>query len=64
MQVRKALAIWKLRQTIEDKLKENEQFDLYRNLELPLASILGKMESTGVKTDKDTLLETWNPTFS
>ena len=27
------------------------------NLELPLASILGKMESTGVKTDKETLLE-------
>ena len=33
------------------------QFDLYHDLELPLATILGKMESTGVKTDKETLLE-------
>ena len=46
-----------LRSTIEEKLKENEQFDLYHKLELPLATILGKMESTGVKTDKQALAE-------
>ena len=54
---RNALAVWKLRPTIEEKLKENEQFDLYHELELPLATILGKMESTGVKTDKQALAE-------
>lgn len=54
---RKALAVWKLRSTIEEQLKENEQFDLYHDLELPLAAILGKMESTGVKTDKAALAE-------
>ncbi len=54
---RKALAVWKMRETIEEQLKENEQFDLYHDLELPLAAILGKMESTGVKTDKAALAE-------
>ena len=54
---RKALAVWKLRATIEEQLKENNQFDLYHDLELPLAAILGKMESTGVKTDKSALAE-------
>ncbi|WP_172368882.1 DNA polymerase I [Sporosarcina jiandibaonis] len=54
---RSALATWKLRTTIEEQLKENEQFDLYHELELPLAAILGKMESTGVKTDKQALAE-------
>ena len=52
---RKALAVWKLRQTIETQLKENEQFDLYHELELPLALILAEMESTGVAADKDAL---------
>ncbi|MHA6260646.1 DNA polymerase I [Sporosarcina sp. CAU 1771] len=54
---RKAQAIWELRESLEEKLKENDQFDLYHDLELPLATILGKMESTGVKTNKETLAE-------
>ncbi len=48
---RKARAVWELRPTIEEKLKENELFELYHELELPLAKILSKMEVTGVKTD-------------
>ncbi len=55
--VRKAMAVWKLRNTMDDKLKENEQYELYHDLELPLATILGKMESDGVKVDKQTLLD-------
>jgi DNA polymerase I len=54
---RKAQAIWKLHAEIEEKLKENDQYDLYHELELPLAAILGKMETTGVKTDRETLLK-------
>ncbi len=54
---RKALAIWKLRPIVEEKLKESNLFDLYHDLELPLALILGKMESTGVKVDKNALAE-------
>ena len=57
---RKAQAIWKLRPIIEEKLKENEQYDLYHELELPLAKILRKMESTGVKTDLETLARNWS----
>ena len=37
---RKAQAIWNLKPTLEEKLKENEQYSLYKELELPLASIL------------------------
>lgn len=55
--VRKALAVWKLRNTMDEKLKENEQYALYQDLELPLATILGKMESDGVKVDRDTLVD-------
>ncbi|MFJ7971081.1 DNA polymerase I [Psychrobacillus sp. NPDC096389] len=54
---RKAQAIWQLKPTLEEKLKENEQFELYKELELPLASILGTMESDGVKVDKQILVE-------
>lgn len=52
---RKAFAIWSLQPVVEEKLKENEQFELYYELELPLASILGSMESKGIKVDIPTL---------
>lgn len=48
---RKVKAVWLLKPRLEEKLRDNEQFDLYHELEMPLAKILGKMESTGVKTD-------------
>ncbi len=52
---RKALGIWHLKPIVEKKLKENEQFELYKELELPLASILGSMESDGVSVDRQVL---------
>jgi len=52
---RKAFAIWSLQPVVEEKLKKNEQFELYYELELPLASILGSMESKGIKVDIPTL---------
>lgn len=52
---RKAFAVWSLRERIEQRLTENEQYDLYRQLELPLARILSKMESQGITVSKDTL---------
>ncbi|MDI7740488.1 DNA polymerase I [Lysinibacillus fusiformis] len=52
---RKSFAIWSLQPVVEEKLKENEQFELYYELELPLASILGSMESKGIKVDIPTL---------
>lgn len=52
---RKALAVWHLQPVLEERLMENEQFELYKNLELPLASILSKMESQGITVHVDTL---------
>jgi len=52
---RKALAVWTLKPTLENKLSENEQYNLYKELELPLASILGKMESEGIRVNISTL---------
>ncbi|MER2112295.1 MAG: DNA polymerase I, partial [Solibacillus isronensis] len=52
---RKAVAVWKLQPVLEQTLKENEQFELYKELELPLAHILGKMESEGITVNIDTL---------
>lgn len=53
--VRKALTVFELRQSLEDKLKENEQFELFYELEMPLSLILADMESTGIKVDLDRL---------
>ncbi|MFJ6267257.1 DNA polymerase I [Lysinibacillus xylanilyticus] len=52
---RKAFAVWSLQPKLEALLKENEQFELYKNLELPLASILGEMESEGITVNRATL---------
>ena len=54
---RKAIAVWTLYPILEEKLKENEQYELYHELELPLARILGKMESEGITVKVDTLEE-------
>ncbi len=52
---RKAFAVWSVQPKLETLLKENEQFELYKNLELPLASILGEMESEGITVNRATL---------
>lgn len=52
---RKALAIWHVQPIAEKKLKDNEQYDLYHDLELPLARILGQMETEGITVKVDTL---------
>lgn len=52
---RKAYAVWTAQPKLEQLLRENEQFDLYKELELPLASILAEMESEGVRVDRATL---------
>ena len=52
---RKAKALFQLKADAEAKLIENEQEDLFKELELPLAAILATMESTGVKVDQKQL---------
>ncbi|GAB3806770.1 DNA polymerase I [Virgibacillus kimchii] len=55
--VRKANALYELKDKMETQLKENEQYELLKELEMPLALILGDMEHTGVLVDKEKLEE-------
>ncbi|MGE6628919.1 DNA polymerase I [Bacillus sp. NPDC077027] len=48
---RKAAAITALHDLTLEALENNDQHELYEDLELPLALILGEMESLGVKVD-------------
>lgn len=52
---RKAHTIFRLSDILAEKLKENEQSDLFYHLEMPLALVLAKMEEYGVKVKADTL---------
>ncbi|GAE27910.1 DNA polymerase I [Halalkalibacter wakoensis JCM 9140] len=53
--VRKADAMFQLKPVLEQELIENKQEELFRELEMPLSIILGRMETTGVKVDKEQL---------
>ena len=54
---RKALAISTLKKQMLEKLKEHQQADLYRDLELPLACVLSAMEIQGISVNQDKLEE-------
>lgn len=54
---RKTGMIYRLREKVINQLKENEQYGLFEELEMPLAVILGEMEHTGVKVDQQRLKE-------
>ncbi|PAE41904.1 DNA polymerase I [Bacillus sp. 7884-1] len=53
--VRKSLAMFDLKQKLEDELKTNEQYELFTELEMPLSLILADMESCGIKVDSERL---------
>ncbi|MDC3415739.1 DNA polymerase I [Aquibacillus salsiterrae] len=53
---RKTTMIFELKEIVEQELKENSQYELFKELELPLALILGEMEAIGVEVDKGRLL--------
>lgn len=55
--VSKAKAIYDLKDTVIEKLKAEEQYDLYQNLELPVAYILADMEFEGAKINISVLKE-------
>ncbi|MBP2002872.1 DNA polymerase I [Halobacillus andaensis] len=48
---RKAAVLYKLKETMDAQLQQNEQYELYEELEMPLALILGEMEHWGVQVD-------------
>ena len=47
--------IYTTKAKVIEQLKDEEQFDLYQNIELPLTFILADMEYCGVKVDVNTL---------
>ncbi len=53
--VRKSLAMSDLRDKLEDELRENEQYELFEKLEMPLSLILADMESCGIRVEQDRL---------
>ncbi|GEK30099.1 DNA polymerase I [Kurthia zopfii] len=54
---RQALAVFTVRDRVLKKLHENEQFDLYNEIELPLAKVLAGMEIEGIRVEASTLEE-------
>ncbi|GAB4075006.1 DNA polymerase I [Barrientosiimonas marina] len=52
---RKTRSLFQLSDKMEEQLKANEQFNLLKELELPLALILAEMEHTGVQVDTERL---------
>ena len=53
--VRKAYAVYQLKETLEEQLRKNEQFELFQDLEMPLTLVLGEMETKGVSVDTEFL---------
>ncbi len=53
--IKKAYALSILTDVLTKRLKENNQWDLFVNVELPLAFVLADMEKRGVKVDIDLL---------
>ena len=51
----KAKFIYDIRNTILDKLKEEEEIDLFNNIEMPLTEVLADMEITGIQIDYEYL---------
>lgn len=53
--VKKAKAIYDLKDKLIDILKEQDQYSLFYNIEIPLSDCLGDMEYEGMKIDIDEL---------
>jgi DNA polymerase I len=58
--VRKAKAIYDLKDRLISELEKNDQYTLFTDLEMPLSVILANMESVGVRVDIDRLKEMGN----
>ena len=55
--VQKSLAILSLKDELIKRLKDNNQLELFTDIELPLSLVLAKMEYDGIKVDRERLLE-------
>lgn len=52
-----AYGLFKVDCILQNKLQENNQFALYRDIELPLAKVLYDMEKTGFKVDEEIIVQ-------
>ena len=52
-----AVAVLELAEELTTQLQQIDSFELYHDLELPLARILARMDATGIAVDVDTLEE-------
>ena len=55
--VERARFIYETKELLENKLKEENVIDLFKNIEMPLSTVLADMEFTGVKVDPNKLDE-------
>ncbi|MBO9130605.1 DNA polymerase I [Bacillus sp. 165] len=53
--VRKAGTLYKVKESFIEELQKNEQYELFTELEMPLAIVLADMEYTGVSVDANRL---------
>ncbi|WP_455684163.1 DNA polymerase I [Thomasclavelia sp.] len=58
--VKQAKAIYVLKDKAIDRLQHENQFELYKDVEMPVAKILAKMEYQGAKIDKKVLKQLEN----
>ena len=54
--VRQAEIFFRARAAMDEKLKENEQTELFYDMEMPLIAVLADMEKYGIKVDQAALL--------
>ena len=52
-----AEAIWNLRPLLEGELEKNGMSDLYLDIELPLCTVLYRMENRGIAVDRELLIQ-------
>lgn len=52
---RRAQILWQLSDVIETKIQEQDMYNLYQEVELPLEKVLAEMEIAGVKVEADQL---------
>jgi len=54
---KEAYLIYKIYLELKKKLQENQQYDLFNNIEMPLLEVLANMELVGMHIDKNALME-------
>ena len=53
--VKKCLFLYNIEEKLKNKLIEENQIDLFKNIEMPLINVLADMEITGIKVDENEL---------